>query len=120
MKTNQLTRRAALGAIAVTPLATLPSNAKPHDPIPQWFEQWKASREELNQSADDTAEERGAWAEFDRLAILISTTQATTAEGIAAQLEWFEIDMGEIIQDFMNDESKVILSTLLVGVRGLA
>ncbi|MGR3660327.1 MAG: hypothetical protein ACU0CA_03940 [Paracoccaceae bacterium] len=43
MKTRQPTRinrRAALGVIAAAPLATLPSNTKPNDPILQLFEQW--------------------------------------------------------------------------------
>ncbi|MGR3662520.1 MAG: hypothetical protein ACU0CA_15270 [Paracoccaceae bacterium] len=121
MKTNQLTRRAALGAIAVTPLATLPIAAKPHDPIPEGFAEWKPLFNALNEPGleDDTPEEKAAHAALNKLAIQISTTQATTAEGIAAQIQWFEEDIGYYVLENVDDSRGRIFGALLAGVRGL-
>lgn len=120
MKTNQPTRinrRVALGAIAVTPLATLPINAKPHDQFPEWFAEWKSLFIALNESSlkDDTPEEKAAYAALNKFAIQISRTQATTAESIAAQIQWFEEDIGYYVLENVDNNRGRIFATLLSG-----
>lgn len=64
----------------------------PHDPIPGWFEEWKAIRAEVNKldDGDDTLE-----AVMHELEHKICTTEPVSRAGAIAQLEYALDDFGE-------------------------
>ncbi|WPZ21625.1 hypothetical protein T7987_15895 [Sulfitobacter faviae] len=104
--TNHITRRSILAAApaiaAFTPAAAsmIPDQVPggcanlrtPHDPIPGWFEEWKAIRAEVNKldDGDDTLE-----AVMHELEHKICTTEPVSRAGAIAQLEYALDDFGE-------------------------
>lgn len=95
-----LSRRAMLGAVPalavpVTLLAPLPARAAPlvaSDPLPGLLADVHRCRTAWNavNDADDTPEERAAWAAFMAAEKAVETTVATSPEGIAAQIEYIK------------------------------
>lgn len=95
-KINRRSIFAAIPALAATATAAhafkMPDTPVQDDPIPNWWEQWKAIRDDNNklEDGDDTLE-----AAMHDLEEKICTTQPKTLAGAAAQLEYALDDFGD-------------------------
>ncbi|MEH6505021.1 MAG: hypothetical protein V7786_02010 [Sulfitobacter litoralis] len=102
---NTVSRRSILGAAPAAGLAafligaTPVKAAKAHDPLPEWFAEWQKWRKfELDLSAlpeggdFDMPEQIAASDRCEVLSKKIAHTKPTTAAGVAAQLEWLDVD----------------------------
>ncbi len=111
-------RRSLLTAAATLPLATM-ATAKPTDPHMQWLKEWKSVDKHWMQCVDGTPEDAAASAEHHRLAMLICNTQATTIDGLAAQYEWFQLDLGYIYEDMVGEAYANAMNNIGAGVRAV-
>ena len=97
-KINRRSIFAAIPALAATATAAhafkMPDTPVQDDPIPNWWEQWKALRDDINKldDGDDTLE-----AELHAIEEKICTTQPKTMAGAVAQLEDALDDLGDYV-----------------------
>ncbi|MFG6566669.1 hypothetical protein [Sulfitobacter sp. 1A13679] len=100
---NGVSRRSMLGvtggSLAAFMLGAVPVKAATHDPIPGWFAEWKKWRQvevelsALPEGGDfDMPEQIAASERCEKLSEQIAHAKPTTAAGVAAQLEWLDID----------------------------
>lgn len=81
---------AALAATATPALAFKgPITETPEpDPIRKWLDQWREAQAAWAAAPEDTEESARLWSEHERLEDLICNTEAKSASGLAAQLEF--------------------------------
>ncbi|WCE67980.1 hypothetical protein PL335_06430 [Sulfitobacter faviae] len=100
---NTVSRRSALGitggSLAAFMVGATAVEAATHDPIPGWFAEWKKWRKvevelsALPEGGDfDMPEQIAASNRCEKLSEQIAHAKPTTAAGVAAQLEWLDID----------------------------
>lgn len=134
MATQQsVARRAVLQGALAAPAAValgLPALALPADPLPGLVRDFKAALAGFTAAADepgagdfDTPECLHFEAEMNRLRALIICTPATTAEGIAAQVEFIKVEYegGTLaaVGNIVNDVPVALLDTIVRGAMGL-
>jgi hypothetical protein len=85
------------------------------DPHPEWLNRWKAALSVWRQTEEDTPEANAAWAESEQLSVLLCQTPVQTAQGLAAQFEWFKGDLGEYITQSVGTTHSCILDVMQDG-----
>ncbi len=118
-KINRRSLFAAIPALAATATAAhafkTPDTPAHDDPIPNWWEQWKVVRAEVNKldDGDDTLE-----AAMHDLEEKICTTQPKTLAGAVAQLEYALDDFGDYMTNNMwKDLDNKLFANLLGALK---
>ena len=121
-QTKEINRRsifAAIPALAATATAAhafkMPDTPVQDDPIPNWWEQWKALRDDINKldDGDDTLE-----AELHAIEEKICTTQPKTLAGAVAQLEYAMDDFGDyMLNNMWKDLDNKLFANLLGALK---
>lgn len=122
-QTKKINRRsifAAIPALAATATAAhafkMPDTPVQDDPIPNWWEQWKALRDDINEMEDgeDTAEMRVLLDLEEK----ICTTQPKTLAGAVAQLEYAMDDFGDyMLNNMWKDLDNKLFANLLGALK---
>jgi hypothetical protein len=104
-------------AVMATPSAGMGMTPTPHDPIVDWFKDWKLKNEAWKDAIDGPVEDVAAQKCHD-LERLICTTQPTTREGAIAQLEYALEDFGDYMKgNVWHDYDAKLFANLLAGMK---
>lgn len=108
---------AAIPALALTATAASAYQPKPpvHEPIPEWFEEWKTLRAAVDLHGEDfdTHAER-----LHELEYSICTAKPKTREGAIAQLEYAMDDFGDyMFGNIWKDHDTQLFNNLLGALK---
>jgi len=91
------------------------------DPHPQWLADWYKARDTVETASEGPEEhrERQAVDEVHSLGVLLASTPATSCAGLAAQIKWFDEDLGYYTKENVTPALRGIFETLVQGVKNI-
>lgn len=108
-----MNRRSMITASAAALALPVPALGRPRDPLPALYARWKEVCSSWEETEEESTEAEALWKRREEIGRTISMMQATSLEGVVAQLGWVLEDGRDF---FCCDEHRVALEAALRGI----